>query len=307
MADGSDTTLAVIAETVAGFTPATPAFANLRITNETLSAAFETVVSESINTNADVPDVKRVGLSVTGDVAFELHRDTGLDTLIAAALRGSWVTNTLKAAKVKPSFTLERKIVGSATSYFRFTGCRIGGFSLSFTPDQIVTGSFSITGTGHALPTNAILTGATYSGPASDATAPVMAGVDVSSFALSGITGVDYSSFTIEVQNALRVNKKLTGGTASRGIGFGRRQVTGTIVCYFEDLAAYTAFINNSTPSVTATVSDGTNSYTITLPRIRITGGEVPVPGNDEDIMLTLNYQALYDTTLGTSLQVVRV
>jgi len=34
--------------------------------------------------------------------------------------------------------------------------------------------------------------------------------------------------------------------------------------------------------------------------------GEVPNPGNDSDFILTLNYQATYDSVTGTDIQIAR-
>jgi hypothetical protein len=302
MADGSENTLAMIVEATAGTTPATPAFKNLRIVNETLTANFEALVSNELRADATVSDVRRTGISVSGDINFELHKSLPFEDLLAAALRGTWTTNVVKGGVLKPAYTLERKIIGSAaTAYLRFAGSRIGGLSLSLTPEEIITGSFKVMGTAHTAAT-AIITGATYA-PVSSS--PVMAGVDVTSLAVSGVAGVDYTNLTIDIDNNLRVQRKL-GSTSARGIGYGRRQITGTLGCYFEDLTAYNAFLNNSTPSITATASDGTDTFTITVPKIRITGGEVPSPGNDQDIMLNLTWQAIYDSGITSDIQIAR-
>lgn len=302
MADSSETTLAVIAEVTAGTTPATPAFSALRITGDTLVANYETLVSNELRADATVADVRRTGVSTAGEVNFELHKATILEDIIAAAVRGTWAANVLKGGVVKKAFTFERKIIGSgATAYLRFVGSRLSGMSLSLSPDEIVTGSFRILGTAHTADT-AIIAGATYG--AATTTAP-MAGVDVTSLAVSGVAGVDYMNMTMEVDSGLRVQRKL-GAVAARGIGFGRRQITGTLTAYFEDLTAYNAFLNNLSPSITAAITDGTNTYTLVLPKIRLTGGEVPTPGNDQDMILTLNYQAVYDGTATSDFQLTR-
>lgn len=302
MADGSENTLGVIAEVTPGTTPATPAFKSVRIVNETLTANYETLVSNEIRADATVSDVRRSTLEVSGDVNFELHKASAFEDLLAAAVRGTWATNTVKGGIAKPTFTFERKIVGSVeTAYLRFAGSRIGGFSLNFDPGEIVTGAFKVMGTAHTA-ANSIIAGATY-GAAS--TSPVMSGIDVTSLAVSGVTGVDYMSMTMEVDNALRIQKKL-GQAAARGVGYGRRQITGTLTAYFEGLVAYNAFLTDATPSITATCTDGTDTFTITIPKIRITGGEAPTPGNDQDVVLSLNWQAVYDSTLQTDIQIVR-
>jgi hypothetical protein len=306
MADTSDVQIAVVAEVTPGVTPATPAFKNIRVTSESLTPAFDTLVSAEIRSDATVSDVRRTGITVSGDIGFELHRDGqagGFDDLLAASIRGAWTTNVAKGGTLKPSFTLERRINGaSGYSYLRFQGTRIGGISLSLTPDEMITGTLHATGTAHTAAA-ALITGATY---ANASTNSPMAGIDVTSLAVGGVSGVDYTGLTIDVDLNTRVQRKL-GQVAARGIGFGRRVTTGTLTCFFEDLTAYNLFMNNTSQSIVATASDGTNQFTFTIPRARFTSGEVPTPGNDADFILTLGWQATYDSTLGTDIQFARV
>lgn len=302
MADTSENVLAAIAEVTPGTTPATPVFSLLRITGETLTANYETLISNELRADATVADVRRTGVSVSGDVNFELSKSVIMDDLIAAAMRGAWTANVAKGGVLKKGFTFERKVVGGvATAYHRFVGSRIAGLSLSLSPDEIVTGSLKVMGTAHTT-ANAIIAGATYTAAS---TSSPMAGVDVSSLAVSGVAGIDYTNLTIDIDNSMRVQRKL-GSTSARGIGYGRRQITGTLAAYFEDNTAYDAFVNNSSPSITAAVSDGVNSYTILIPKVRFTGGEVPTPGNDQDVMVNLNWQAIYDSTVLSDIQITR-
>lgn len=301
MADTSDGTLAFIAEATPGTTPATPAFKAIRMTGETLSQNVDTLVSNEIRADAMVADVRRSTVQVGGEINFELSKDTNFEDLMVSALRGTWAANVAKGGVVKSSFTFERKIVGTSTTYLRFQGCRMESFSLNIAPDQIVTGSMGVMGMAHTTAA-AIIAGATYGAAGTN---PVMSGADVTAIALSGVAGVDYLSATINVANNLRVQRKL-GTIAARGVGYGRRQITGEIKAYFEDLTAYNTFINNTTPALTTTISDGTNSYAINIPKIRITSGEVPNEGNDNDFILTLGYQALYDSGITSDIQITR-
>lgn len=305
--DSNDSTISFIAESVAGTTPATPAFKKIRITGETLVANFESQVSNELTSNADVSDVRKTALSTSGEINFELHADPNFEDLFAASLRGSWNADVLKALKLKPSFTLERRMNdGTNDNFFRFDGTYFTGMSLTIEPEEIITGSYSVTGMGHTTD-DAIITGATYSDAASVDVAPPMTGTDVSAASVSGVTGIDFSSLTIELDNNNRIQRKLASqGGKARGVGYGRRTVTGTLVAYFETLDLYNQFMADTAPSITATISDGTNDYTIVLPRVKWTGGEAPTPGIDQDIMLTMNYQATYDAGLGTSMQVTR-
>lgn len=303
MADTSESTMAFIAEATYGVTPTTPAFKGLRFVSETLSQNVDTLVSNEVRADAMVADVRRSTVQVGGEIQFELESDTNFQDLMAAALRGTWTTNVVKGGVLKPSFTFERKVVGSAlTTYMRFLGCRLETFSLNIAPDQLVTGSLGVVGASHATAT-AVIAGATYTAAGSN---PVMAGADITAIALSGVAGVDYMSATLNVTNNLRVQRKL-GTTSARGVGYGRRQITGEINAYFEDVTAYNVFINDSTPSLSFTVTNGANSYAVSLPKIRITSGEVPNDGNDNDFMVKLGYQAIYDSGITSDIQITRV
>lgn len=304
MTDTSQASFAFVPATTFGATPATPAFNNLRITGETLSAQFESIISNEIRADSTVSEVRRSGISASGDINFELHRSAFFEDMLAASIRGTWATNVLKAGVAQPHFTFERKIEAGTTDYYlRFEGGRIGGLSLSIAPEEYITGSFKAMATGHSA-TAAIIAGATYPAVTGVNGAP-MTGVDVSTLTLASAAGTEFLGLTIDVDLALRMQRKI-GQQAARGIGYGRRQITGTLRVYFEDLTQYNLLLANTVTSVVATATDGTNSYTITLPRIRLTGGEVPNPGNDQDFILTMNYQATYDTTLQTDMQITR-
>lgn len=304
MTDTSQASLAFVAASTFGTTPASPAFKSLRYTSDTISASPDTAVSNEIRADATVSEVRRTGMTGAGDINFELHRNGNLEDLIAAAVRGTWATNTLKGALDTPHFTFEKKIEAGATDYYmRFEGARVGGMSLSITPEEYVTGTIKMQSAGHSTG-SAILGSATYPAVAGVNGVP-MIGVDVSALALSGAAGVDYLAMTLEVDNNLRIQRKI-GSSSARGIGYGRRIITGTLQCYFENIAAYDLFRTDTNQAITSTVSDGTNSFALTIPRIKFTGGDVPNPGNDNDFILTLNWQATYDTTLATDIQIVR-
>jgi hypothetical protein len=305
MTTTSEASFAFIPAVTFGVTPATPAFKNLRFTSESFAPQFDTKISDEIRADATIREIRRSGLTAAGDLNFELHRSANLEEVMAAALRGTWATNTLKAGTQTPSFTLERKIEMGATDYYhRFEGTRFSGMSLSVAPEEFVTGSMKAMSAGHTV-ASTIVTGATYP-TVVGVDGPPMVGVDVSTLQISALTGIDFLGMTFEVDNNLRMQRKI-GQLAARGIGYGRRQITGTLQCYFVDLTAYNLLMNDTVSSIVATVSDGTNSFTFTFPRIRFTGGEVPNGGNDQDFQLTLNWQATYDSTLATDMQVTRV
>lgn len=304
MADTSEGSLSLVPATTFGVTPATPAFGAMRITSETLTAQFDTFESNELSGDATVVEVRRTGQSGSGDANFELHRGPVMETILAAALRGNWASDVLKGSTQRPHFTLERKVENGATdSYFRFEGARVGGISLNFAPEEAITGVARFMTAGHtASPTP--ITGATYPAP-TGVNGPPMVGVDVTSMQFGATTGVDFLGLTLDIDLQLRMQRKM-GSKSARGIGYGRRRTTGTARVYFENLDVYNMVLADGISNVLATASDGTNSLSFLLPRIRFTGGEVPNPGNDQDFTLSLTYQATKDPTLGTDVQVTR-
>jgi hypothetical protein len=302
-ADSSETEIAFIAEATFGTTPATPAFQRMRVTSEDLTGELQTVVSNELRPDAEVSDLIRVGESATGNLPFELSFGAEVDTLLEHALRGTFAANELKGGTEKKSFTFEKRHeTGASDHYFRYTGCRIGGLSLTLRAQEIVTGSFSVQGLSEAIDT-AIIAGATYS----DAnTNPVMAAPDVGTITVGGIAGtLFYTDLSFSLTNNLRAQAAI-GQVGAAGIGYGRREVTGTITAYFEDDDLYEEAVQNNDSSLSFPITDGTNTFTITLPKLKFTSRRAVAGGNNQDILAECQFQALYDPTEQTSIKIVK-
>jgi hypothetical protein len=70
--DANTTNLAYCEETTYGALPTSPEFKTIRLTGETLAHAKETIQSQEIRSDRQVPDLVKVGSSATGNVNFEL-------------------------------------------------------------------------------------------------------------------------------------------------------------------------------------------------------------------------------------------
>ena len=301
-ANSSETQVAFVAETGGwGITPATPALQKMRITGESLTQDIQTVTSDEIRPDAEIADLIQVGESASGDLNFELSFGPEFDTLFEHALRGAFATNVLKGATAEKSLTLEKEFTpGGVSQYFRFSGCRVGGLSINLRSQQIATGSISLTGKGGATDT-AIITGATYPEPNTN---EVMAASDVANITVGGTSGnIFYTDLSFSLNNNLRAQNAI-GQIPSAGIGYGRREITGNMTAYFENLDLYEEFVNGSISSLTFDVSDGTNTYTFTFPRIKYTTGRVVAGGNNQDVFAEMGWQATYDATEQTSIKI---
>jgi len=75
--------------------------------------------------------------------------------------------------------------------------------------------------------------------------------------------------------------------------------VTGTATILFENATEVNKFITETTSSLSVTLQDPAgNTLTINLPKIKYTGGDIPVSGGGV-ISISLPFQALYDDTAG--------
>lgn len=83
-----------IPETVYGTTPGSGSFITARFTSETLSGSPETVESQQIRTDRLSSGQIVTGLTVAGDLAFELAKENSIDELFKSAMNSAWVSDT---------------------------------------------------------------------------------------------------------------------------------------------------------------------------------------------------------------------
>lgn len=300
--DGSEGQMAFITETVFGTTPATPAFKRLRFTGESLTYNLERQQSNEVRADATVSDLRTLSASAGGGIDHEWSFGTDFNEILEHALRGAFSTHVLKGGVLKKSLTFERKLVATADNYFRFPGCRINSMSMNVQPGAFVTGSLDVVGIGHTTAA-AIITGATYAAGNSN---PVMAAPDVATITMSGHAGSLYfTQLQLNVNNNLRAQPAI-GQLAAAGVGFGQRVITGTLNAYFESRDLYDLYVSGANTSLSFTLGDGTNSYVVLLPKVKFATGTVQNPGNNQDVMTQITFQALYDSTEATDIKITK-
>lgn len=303
IANTSELQFAAVEEVTWGTTPATPTFQKLRITSESLTHNIENTVSNEIRPDADVSDLIQVGASATGDFGFELSYGSDFDMLLEHALRGAFVSSRLDAGTSRKSFTFEKLFeVGSPDEYLRFVGCRVGTLGLNFQAGQIITGTASVTGKQGSAAQSAI-SGATYSAANTNA---VMAAPDVGSIAIGGVSGTFFlTQLSLQVGNNLRAQNAL-GELNAIGVGYGLRDVTFSFQAYFDGVSRsiYDDFVSGTEATLSWQASDGTNTYTFNLPRVKYSTGRVVAGGNNQDVFVEIDGRALYDSGEGTSIYI---
>jgi hypothetical protein len=211
----------------------------------------------------------------------------------------------LKNGTTQRSFTLERNNA-DLTQFTTFAGMTPSSLSLSIKPGAVLTGSIEFMGkdatrTGTtALPgtTTASLTNAVYNGVSN--VVNILEGG-------SAITTTAITAFDLSVNNNLR-GQQAIGTLGYVGIGSGVSSITGSISMYFADGTYYDKFLASSASSLSLRIENGSKGigYVLTLPNIKYTDGSYPTPGINQDILVTLPFQALRDTSLDAQIIIDR-
>lgn len=306
MSDTSDVTLAFAVDANPGAAiPASTAWQLLNFVSEDFDPDVDTSMSKALRPDASNKEVRVTRIGASGTLAVELSRDAELDTLLAAALRGAWVSNVLKAGVLKTKLMFEEKVLeGALPFYNRFRGVVLGGFSLNAGTDGMVDITFPIQGMTIEDGT-AITTTATYVQPG---TTPVLAGVDFTGLADSGLTTqLDVASVSFDMTNNIRSDPKM-GSKTPRDTPYGKRAITISASLYFASNEAFQKFKAEGTRAVAFgfLTPGATSGITFSWNRCRATNYGKPIPGENQTIMVAVEFVATYDPTTATDFFITR-
>ena len=303
-ASSSGTRVAYVAESTWGTTPATPTLKTLRVTNRGLRTAKTTAASQERRADRNVPDLMMLGLGAGGGYDIEWSYAT-LDDLLEGALFSDWSADILKNGITPHSYTFEETLeLGTTDSFSRFPGTMVSRIGMSIRAQQVVTGSIELLSQKENLST-AIVSGATYTAanvnPISTASANV-AGLDV-----GAITPVPrIMSLDLTIDNHLRERPEI-GSLFSAEFGSGRCEVTGNMSCYFESNVLYQSVISHDSVGLTFTIGNATlKKYTFRIGTLLFGNGERVPGGNDQDVMVNIPFQAVYNSTDAASIKITR-
>jgi hypothetical protein len=302
MADGSRHSMAFVAESSYGVTPATPAFVPVRHKSVSLALKKGAIESEEIRGDRQISDYRHGTEQVGGDLEVELSYGS-FDALLEATLCGTWTTNVLRAGSTRRSFTFERRFadMSSSSQYHRFTGCELASMKLSVTPDKIAGVTLGIVGQGLNL-SNTAIAGSTYA--ASSTTMPITGFGGTINEGGSAIAVITEIQLTLE--NGIEP-RYVVGSAQTIRPSIGRSNLSGQITCYFEDVSLLNKFIGETESSLYFELQDTAgNEYQINLPRIKYTGGQPDVKG-EGPITISMPFQALYSAGNTSQIVITRV
>lgn len=296
-ASGAEHSLYYVAETVAGTTPATPAFKTFRHTGTTLALTKDAIQSEELG-GRRIRCFRHGNKQVGGDGSIQLSYGD-FDDMLEAALCGTWTTNVLKTGSVRRTFTFERNFADIAQR-IRYTGVQVNELSLSVAPNSIVTGSLSFIGLDQD-PVNTMIAGSTYTAPSAQCPFDSFTGTITE----AGTTIAVVTQLELSLSNGLEP-LFVIGSSSAVGMSIGRTNVTGTLTAYFENMTLLNKFVNETSSNLEFTLEAGDGStLEFSLPNIKYNGGQPDVSG-DGPITLSMPFQALYDGTAESELVITR-
>lgn len=134
LASGNRVKHSKVRETAFGVTPTSPAFKNLRVTSSTLQPGIDTVVSQELRTDRQIPDQTTVAVKASGDLNFELSFNA-LDDFFEEVLQGTWSTkpNIVNTAAGSPISALSSTTLTVTTplgsAFFAGAMVQLSGFA----------------------------------------------------------------------------------------------------------------------------------------------------------------------------------
>lgn len=290
--------LLYIPETVFGVTPTGVDVRRFRHTSCGLVAKKDSLQSAELRDDAQISDFRLGNKQAGGDVGIEFSYGA-FDDFLAAAVRGAWAGNVLKAGVTRRTFTIQR-LFRDIGQYETFTGCEVNTFSLTVGTNAMVTGNINFVG---------------KDGGFSDAPlslSPVSPGALAPFDGFSGSLFEGGREIATVTSIELQINNSLTplyviGDRSTAGIDAKRINITGTVSAYFANLDLLRRFLDEEESSLKIVLGNGADhSYALEIPRLKYTGGDNPV--NDESaVQLSLPFQALLDATAGSNIVMTRI
>jgi len=246
-----------------------------------------------------------------------LTLDTVYTTLVnetsvaGVTVKGSMLRNpALPANSVRTSYFFEKALEDlDPVQRFGYGGNLINSMSLSVQSKAIVTGSLDFIGKGSTAYTTATQsTGAIVAAPVKDIFNSLS---HIGSMRINGVlangSGVYFQGFDFSIGHSLR-GISAVGNLGNVGVSPGTITVTGNMSPFFAAQTMYDRFINSTAFHLSFEVINQTTGegYVFSFPRIKINDDDVGGSGKDQDVIESISWTALKDTTYSTTMQIDR-
>ena len=269
--------------------------------------ALEGVYQVESVTSGTVAVVK----AVDGATPFAASATAGDATIQASMIRAP--ENGSSTNMVRQSFLLEKRQSDLSTELFTyFTKCYLNTLSISAQSAALLTGSIDFMGAESAMVEASYASGTTAAYTSADAFNGYNAvnhvkEVIVNGKNLNGSTNEQFiQGFDFQITNNLR-GVKAIGHLGNVDTLAGQLGITGNINVFFKNKNLYNLFINQTEFPLSFRVeNENGDSYVFSFPRVTISSDSMSSGGNDQDLVENMQWTAMFDSTLKTSMQIDR-
>lgn len=234
--------------------------------------------------NLRVVSITSTTLVVSPALTAAAQQATGWSVAVA----GSKLIN----GTTKRSFTLEQSLP-DAGLFERYSGIRVGGFTINAPPNGMTTVDFDLLGTNFDMGVASY-----FAGNLSETTTGIVSGID-GFLRLNGKDQGVVTALQMQLTNNLSMSPVI-GSTFAPNIFYGRTVVTGSVSAYLEDETLVNAFVNESEVDLVAVLeTSGQNPQSFlsfNMQRVKLSAATKTIAG-DGGVIAQFPFQALLKTT----------
>lgn len=306
MSTGANTTVYFIKETIAGVTPATPAWKPIGYKSTSLKREQPLFNSERMRGDRmNAPSVNGVP-KVAGSISTELVFGEQ-DELIAGVFgQADWTTNRVKVGKVDQSFSILEKMDGVDGKMWRiYRGCVVNSMSWNIEAAAIIQAEYGFVGT-EAEMLDAAPEGSTFGQPSQNTPMTGLIGsmkVDNQPYNL-------ITSLSLSIDNGADI-RPVVGSNKSLPITLRNSTATGNMTLYYENSDMAEKAQTEERLSMEFIFSDGAdansgNRYKVTATKVKPSDAWPTIDGAEDITMqAAVNYEP--DSATGTHIAIERI
>jgi hypothetical protein len=243
---------------------------------------------------------------VTGTVTTQkiLVADASLTTVVAGPAititQGAYIQNGTEFR----SFAIEKQFTDLTNEFQSYLGMVVDGFTINIATESLINGSFSFMGKSC---TSASASAGTF---VDNSANEVMNAID-DVFAISeGDADIGNGSTVVGASLTIANNMRTRMAVGTLGavdVGKGTLNVTGSLQVYLESEAMIDKYLNFTASELTIVFEDSTGKgYVIEIPSVRYTSGQTVAGGQNEDIIVDLEFTAHINSTDSRTIQISR-
>lgn len=246
-------------------------------------------------------------LAPTGQSQLFWHLLGG--TVVTTALGGSLYRHVITGATSLPQgFTAEKGFLDLGTpQYIALMGCRVGGVSLQFNVDQMVSGNFDV------------LARQMKASSATSLCSPLVTPTDLAADPFTSVQATIYegsslvplataSSLSLTINNSFRDTNFVLGSLYRANLKPGSRMTRGGGTFLFDDVTLYNKAIDGTDTAIQIVVSNGTHSFTFDIPNVDfLPNASTPKITDDGPLQITADWEAAKDAGIGSDVKLTIV